>query len=291
MSDLITALRTFVRLSEHPSFSAVATEMNASHTTIARRIDLLEQYFGVRVLVRSTRRLILTDEGERLLESACAILEELEAAETALGQRRAQPRGAVRVGVTTALGLYYAERIGQLQARHPQLRVEFAVADWQRDMLQEGLDLALRVGERAEDALVIRPLGLIHRILVAAPGYLQETGRPLRPEDLSGRQCVVYGYGPSQVSWEIGGGAYPVGGFFRADSSEAVHRAVRSGLGIGLLPRLQVEHDLASGRLEQLLPEVAIEPLRLSAVRPAIRRPPPRVNAVLDFLVEHFPRG
>jgi DNA-binding transcriptional LysR family regulator len=289
MSDLIAALRTFARLSEKLSFSAVATETNASHTTIARRIDFLEQHFGVRVLVRSTRRLTLTDEGERLLEHARAVLDELEQAETDLSPGRTQARGVVRVGVTTALGLHYAERVGVLYARHPELRVEFAVADWQRDMQQEGLDLALRVGERAEDALIARPLGLVHRILVAAPAYLQAMGRPARPEQLPAHQCVVYGYGPTPVFWEVGGVSYPVAGFFKADSSEAVRRAVLSGLGVALLPHLLVAEDLAAGRLEQLLQGVEIEPLRLAVVRPATGRVPPRVRVVLDFLVQQFP--
>ncbi|WP_157219842.1 LysR family transcriptional regulator [Flavisphingomonas formosensis] len=291
MSDLVQALRTFVRVAERLNFSTVATQSNASHTTIARRIDQLEAHFGARLLNRSTRKLTLTREGERLLDHARVVIEEIDHAEAELGGEAAA-RGVVRVGVTTALGLYYAGRMIALHARHPDLRVEFSVTDWQGSLVESGLDLALRVGDPAPAAPDVRPLGPFGRLLVAAPAYLDMRGAPVYPEDLLAHDCITYGYGPSRAQWEVGGQMLRIAGCFRANSSEAVHRAVISGLGIGLLPAIQVREDVAAGRLAIILPDAAIPPLQLAvAHRFAGMRLPMRVRVVLDFLVDHFPAG
>ncbi|HLY89768.1 MAG TPA: LysR substrate-binding domain-containing protein [Acetobacteraceae bacterium] len=291
MTDMIEALRTFVRVGERLNFSAVATELNASHTTIARRIDFLETRFAARLFHRSTRALALTDEGLRLLDHGRAILEDIEQAELDLSQGEAGVSGVVRVGVTTALGLHYAERLATLHARHPSLRIEFAVADWRSNMAEEGLDLALRVGEVPPGMEDVALLGPVDRVLVAAPAYLEERGAPDRPEDLHRHECIGYGYGPSPAMWDVGGLRLRVSGCFRANSSEAVYRAVLSGLGIGLLPHIQVRHDLAAGRLRPLLDGVIIDPLILSVIHRFGRTGlPPRIRVVRDFLIEHFPQ-
>ena len=291
MTDMIEALRTFVRVGERLNFSAVAIELNASHTTIARRIDFLETRFGARLFHRSTRALALTDEGLRLLDHGRAILEDVEQAELDLSQRDAGVRGVVRVGVTTALGLHYAEHLATLHARHPSLRIEFAVADWRNNMAEEGLDLALRVGETSPGMEGIALLGAIDRVLVAAPVYLEERGAPDRPEDLYRHECIAYGYGPSPAVWDVSGLRLRVSGCFRANSSEAVYRAVLSGIGIGLLPLIQVQRDLAVGGLRPLLDRFTIDPLIVSVVHRFGRTGlPPRIRVIRDFLIEHFPQ-
>ncbi|PZU59537.1 MAG: LysR family transcriptional regulator [Sphingobium sp.] len=288
MSDLVQSLRTFVRVAEHLNFSAVAAQSHASHTTIARRIDHLEAHFGTRLLNRSTRRLTLTREGERLLDHARAVIEEIDHAEAEVSGDPVA-RGIVRMGVTTMLGLHYAALLPVLHARHPALKVEFAVSDWQDSLIDTGLDLAIRVGEEGADAAVVL-LGPVDRVVVASPAYLSDRGMPSDVAALSAHECIAYGYGPSQTVWEIGRQQLRIDGCFRANSSEAVHRAVVSGLGIGLLPRLQVRNDLLSGTLVALLPGVAIAPLTVSVIhRFAGVRLPVRVRAVLDFLADQFP--
>ncbi len=290
MTDIFEALRTFVRVGERLNFSAVATELNASHTTIARRIDYLEERFGARLFHRSTRALMLTDEGLRLLDHGRAILENIEQAELDLSQHETGVRGVVRVGVTTALGLHYADHLAALHAGHPNLRIEFAMADWRSNLEEDGLDLALRIGEPPPEMEAVIPLGPVDRVLVAAPAYLEVRGAPDRPEELHRHECIAYGYGPSPAVWDVGGMRLRVSGCFRANSSEAVYRAVLSGLGIGLLPHIQVRHDLAAGRLRQLLGDFAIDPLMLSVVhRFGGAGLPPRIHVVRDFLIQHFP--
>ncbi|RVT93987.1 LysR family transcriptional regulator [Sphingomonas crocodyli] len=289
MTDLVLALRTYADVAADGSFSRVAERSGASHTTIARRIDFLEAHFGARLLHRSTRRLTLTQEGLRLLDHARTVIEAIENAASELGDGKAA-RGVVRVGVTTALGLHYAARLGELRGRHPELRIEFAVADWQGELHEAGLDLALRVGDPAPESLFVEPLGAIARSLVATPAYLAQRGTPLKIDDLRTHDCIAYGYGPAQSMWDIGGTTIAASGCFRANSSEAVYRAVTHDLGIGLLPDIRVAEAITAGQLVRLMPDTPIAPLRLSVVHhfPG-RQMPFRVRAVLDFLHRAFP--
>ena len=289
MSDLLIAMRTFVRLHEMPSLSRVAQEMHASHTTIARRLDQVEAHFGLPLFHRSTRRLVPTADADRLLVHARAMLDALDAAEADFGPARNQPRGLVRIGLTTALGLHYVERLGELIVRHPGLQIDCAMTDWQRDVVEDRLDLALRVGPIGDDSLVVHPLGALSRRLVAHPDYLARHGAPGSADDLGAHQCIAYAYGDRRARWTIDGRERLVAGAFRSDNSEAVHRAALSGLGIALLPAIRVVADMAAGRLVPVLPGSMIAPLDIFAVHPSHRRLPPRVRLVLDFIKAHFP--
>lgn len=288
MSDIVRSLRLFLGLVEQGSFSALGRSRHLSHTTIARAIDDLEAHFGVRLFHRSTRRLTLTLDGERLAEHAVAIIDQVNLAEADLAGGVAA-RGVVRVGITTALGLHYAQRLAALRDLHPQLSVELLVADW-RDMADEGgLDLWLTVDPDSQDKMVT-PLGQLSRVLVAASCYVQTRGMPTTVEELLGHDCLTYGYGARAMPWLVDGRELAVRGFLRANSSEAVLRAVRGALGIGLLPRLQVEDDLARGDMVQILPQSVIPPVSVG-IADAFKgmRMPMRVQVTRDFLVEHFP--
>ncbi|EJL26814.1 LysR family transcriptional regulator [Novosphingobium sp. AP12] len=287
MSDLVRSLRLFLRLSQEGSFSALARRQNLSHTTIARAIDDLEAHFGVRLFQRSTRRITLTGDGERLVEHAAAILDQVAQAEADLAGAVAA-RGLVRIGVTTALGLHYARRLERLRAAHPDLSVELLFADW-RDVAEDrGLDLWLTVGPTEAPGAV--PLGKLPRILVAAPAYIEAHGEPLTMDDLAAHQCLTYGYAARPEPWSIEGRQLRVSGFLRANTSEAVLRGTLGALGVALLPRIQVEEDLSRGLLVQVLPEARITPLAIMAAH-GFRgmRMPMRARVALDFLLAEFP--
>lgn len=289
MSDLLIALRTFIRLVEVPSFSRVAKEVHASHTTIARRLDLVEAHFGVRLFHRTTRRLVPTADADQLLVHARTMLDALDLAEADFGPERDQPHGLVRIGLTTALGLHYVERLGELGRRYPGLQIDCAMTDWQRDVVEDRLDLAVRVGPIGDDSLVAHPLGRLARRLVAHPDYLAARGVPASADALTDHQCIAYAYGDMPARWTIDGRERLVEGLVRSDNSEAVHRAALSGLGIALLPAIRVAGDMAAGRLVPVLPDSAIAPLDIFVVHPSRRRLPPRARIVLDFIKAHFP--
>lgn len=287
MSNLIRSLQLFQGVNEQGSFSAFARQKNLSHTTVARAIDDLEAHFGVRLFHRSTRSLTLTREGELLLDHAATILDQLEQAEAELTGAKAV-KGLVRLGVTTALGLHYAEKLPALKDRHRGLSVELLIADWRDVSTDSAFDLWLTVGEQPLAAQT--PLGNLPLILVAAPSFLEKRGEPKSVEELLAQDCLSYGYEARPSTWVIDGHEVRPSGFLRANSSEAVHRAVRGGLGIALLPSIQVEGDLASGTLFQLLTDTDIDPVFVSVGHnPGFRHIPLRVQTVRDFLVEHFP--
>jgi DNA-binding transcriptional LysR family regulator len=259
-----------------------------SHTTVARAMDDLEAHFGVRLFHRTTRRLTLTPDGERMVDHAGAILDQIDQAEAELAGVVAA-RGLVRVGVTTALGLHYAGRLAALRADHPELAVEMLVADWRDDAAAGGLDLWLRVGEPGGNGDDVT-LGALPRILVAAPSYLDARGTPAEVGDLAHHDCLTYGYAAQPDAWPIDGEALRARGFLRANSSEAVMRAMRGGLGIALLPHIQVKEDLERGLIRRVLPDARIPPVPVVIAHPYRGiRIPVRAKIVRDFLIDHFP--
>jgi DNA-binding transcriptional LysR family regulator len=284
MGDLVEALSTFVRVAECGSFSVVAAEIRASHTTIARRIDFLEDRFGARLFQRSTRHMKLTDDGGRLLHHARAILADIDLAESELGKRRADAEGLLRVGVTTALGLFLSRNLlGKLYDLYPRLRIHLMMSDTPANMVEEGMDLSFRVGEISEDSLIQRHIGDVRRSLVASPRYLADKAIPKAVHQLRFHELVGYSYDRLHPNWVIDSEHIPVEGRFTCNSSEAAHQAVLAGLGIGLLPTFQIQGDVAAGDLIHLLPKAMIEPLRLSIAWPPGHRLSSKVRAFIEF--------
>lgn len=284
MADLFDALSTFVRVAERRSFSAVAAELSASHTTIARRIDYLEDRFSARLFQRSTRRIKLTDDGERLLGHARSILDDINLAEAELGKRRTGAEGLLRIGVTTALGLFLSRNLlGSLYVRYPRLRIHLLVSDLPGNMIEEGMDLSFRIGDITEDSLIQRRIGNVPRSLVCSPRYLADRDSPSSARDLASHELVGYQYDRRADSWIVNGEQVPVDGRFTCNSSGAAHQAVLAGLGIALLPTFQVQSDLAAGKLVQLLPNALIEPLRLSIAWPPGHRLSSKARAFIEF--------
>ena len=177
--DLLGALDVLVRVAETGSFSAVARERQLSQAAVARQVSQLEDHFGVRLFHRTTRKLSLTDDGQMLLGLALPVLEGVEGMEAALGQHSASPVGLVRVGVTVASSRFLALRLPTLLADHPGLKVELVVGDRLGDMIEDRLDLAMRLGEIRDASLVVRRRGTGVRIAVTAPGYIERARQTL----------------------------------------------------------------------------------------------------------------
>jgi len=288
--DLLSALHSFVRVAATGSFSAVSRETGASQPTISRHIALLEAHYGTTLFARTTRSLMMTEDGRSLLPHAYEVIEILETAETALGRRRASVSGLVRVGVTTAYGMYVTSRLGELLDQHPDLSIELIVRDGFGDLVEEGLDLAVRIGELAEGSLIARRLGSIHRRLVASKAYIARRGVPEHPRDLINHPCIAHTYSGLRFEWiferDDEQSAINANGPLRANSNEAVMMAVRAGVGIGMLPSFQIQEAIATGELVELFPEWTMPALPFYAVHTGPRTLPLRTRTVLDFLVE-----
>jgi DNA-binding transcriptional LysR family regulator len=288
--DLLGGLRSFVRVIETGSFSAVAREAGTSQSSVTRQIGQLEDHFGVRLLHRTTRRLGLTHDGQDLLDHARHLLDGAQAMEAALGRHRAAPVGHVRFATSVAFGLFLTPRLPALLARHPGLSVELVMRDQEPDMIEDRLDIATRTGPLADAALVSRLVGTYGRIAVAAPAYLARRGEPERPEDLAAHDCVIHARGPDADRWTFvgpdGSRSVTVSGAFSANDSDAIHLAVLAGMGIAILPETQVYDDLHHSRLVQVVAGWATPRLPAYIVYPSRRNLPPRTRVVIDFVVE-----
>lgn len=288
--DLLGTLKVVVRVAETGSFSAVARERDLTQAAVARQISQLEDHFGVRLFHRTTRKLSLTDDGQMLLDLARPVLDGVEGMEAALGQQSVAPVGLVRVGVTGTASRFLAQRLPILLAAQPGLRVELVVSDRFGDMIEDRLDLALRVGEITDASLVLRQSWTAERVAVAAPSYVERNGLPSTPADLARHICIVHDVGPESDVWKFvmseGPKGFQVSGGFLANDVRAVRLAARSGYGIAYLMLLDVFDDLRSGQLVRLLRGFPSVGPTVSLVYPSRRHLAPRTRLVLEFILE-----
>ena len=288
--DLIAALRTFLRVAEVGSFSAVAGERGVTQPAVSRQVSALEEHFGTRLVQRSTHAVTLTDEGRELVPAAQQLVDSADAMQQQTGRRRTKPVGLVRLSVPLPLGLYFSGKLDSLLKKHDELSIDLILHDRLRDLIEEGIDLQVCVGEVSDSALISRRIGTTTAFLVASPDYLKGRAVPKEPADLQQHNCIVYHrWGRDDVWWFAGPeGAVSasVRGRFRANNSEAVRRAALNGQGIALLSHLLVADDIGAGRLRVLMPAFPPARFPLTVVYPSRRNLPPRVRAVIKFLSE-----
>lgn len=283
-------MRSFVRVAERGSLSAVAREFGVGQSTITRHLRELEDALGVALITRTTRRLALTEEGVAYYKNSLRILHLVEQAGAEARDRRDAPAGTVRLSCTAALGVLHVSAIVfALQDRYPDISVDLRLTDERVDLIREGMDLAVRLGPLADSALKLRALGHSERRLVASPAYLAARGRPLTPEDLAGHEGIrmtnVAGSGTLVLEGpDAARHAVPFGGRLRLDHGLAARAAVLAGRGIAPAHRWLVADCLANGRLETVLPDYAVPPVPLSLLIVPERAGIARVRLLADVL-------
>ncbi|MDE2580718.1 MAG: LysR family transcriptional regulator [Rhodospirillales bacterium] len=292
--DLIGALGTFVRIAETGSFSAVARERGTTQSAVSRQITALEEEFGVRLLQRTTRRLALTEDGQDTLEHARNVLEAVNHARDAAARRRGEASGTVRLAAPMLIGCLVSMRVPVLLAQHPNLSLQLIATDRVHDMVEEGLDLWLRVGESTHATHVSRVVGHTSPVLLAAPDYLAVRGRPEHPRDLAAHDCLVQHRLGADHVWRFtgpeGNVTVPVAGRFSADNADAVLRAALAGAGIALVAEVVARAEIAAGRLMPLLPGFEPAGFPITLIYPSRRNLAPRVRAVIDFIIQDILR-
>lgn len=291
--DLLSGMRLFARVVETGGFTAVARENSTSQPTISRTIASLEAHLGVRLLNRSSRAVTLTDDGRQFYERARGALEAVADAESSVGRRRGAPSGLLRLGTPVAFGrLHVAPRMPAFLDRHAGVDVELVMNDAFVDLVGEGLDLAIRVGDLEDPSLVARPIGMTRRVTVAATSYLERRGIPCRPADLAGHDCVIYTRLATGQRWHFqsheGAVHVDVGGRFRADNSEAVREAVLGGAGIAVLPVWLFSDEIERGLVQVVLQQFEPTRLPIHAVYPSRRLLSAKVRVMIDFLAAEF---
>ncbi len=291
--DLLTAMRVFLRVAETGSFTAVARAAGTTQPTVSKQIAALEAHLGTRLVERTTHSVALNDDGRVYLDYCRQVLDLVGEAEGAIGRRRAAPAGLVRVGSPTGFARFHlAPRIGRLLARHPELQIELIASDGIADLIQEGIDLAIRVGELPDQSMVARRIGMVRRVTVGSPGYFERHGVPGHPDELRRHNCIHYTHLAAGGEWPFEGPSGPirvrVGGNYRANTADAVREGVLSGIGLAVLPVWAVRDDLAAGRVRAVLSDWEPKRLPLQAVWPSHRFLSLKVRALIDFLAEEL---
>jgi DNA-binding transcriptional LysR family regulator len=291
--NLLGPMRTFVRVVEAGSFTAVAAEQGTTQPTISRQVAALEEHLGARLLTRTTRALTLTDDGRSFYDHALRALEAVGEAENAVGRRRAKPSGTLRLSTPVVFGrLHIVPRLPRFLQRYPDVAIDLAMSDSFVDLVEQGIDLAIRLGEVQDPGLVARRIGTIRRLTVAAPAYLERRGTPRTPADLARHDCIVYTRLATGNRWHFADRDGPVvvdvDGRYRADTSEAVREGVLAGLGLAVIPAFAFRDEVASGAVRVLLEDFEPRPLSMHLVYPSRRLVPPRVRVMIDFLTHEF---
>ena len=289
-------MRSFVRVAERGSLSAVARELGLGQSTVTRHLRELEQAVGVPLLTRTTRSVTMTEEGRRYYADCVQILRLVELAGDEARSTRGAPAGTVRVSCTAAFGVLHVSRlVFAFQDRYPDVAVDLSLTDERIDLVREGVDIALRLGPLPDSSMKLRLLGQSRRVLVAAPDYLASRGRPTRPQDLAGHEGVrmsnIAGSDELVLHGRRGGRhVVPFAGRLRVDHGLAAREALMAGRGIAPAHLWLVDDLLASGQLERVLEDYAPQSVPLNMLIVPERSGIARVRLLVDFLAEGIAR-
>lgn len=291
--DGFSAIPVFVAVVENQGFSPAARALGVSKSAVSKRINKLESQLGVRLLHRTTRKLSLTEAGERFFEHATIALAAASQGEDAVAELQGEPQGQLRISCPMSFGrLHVASLIPKLLKRYPKLKIDLVMDDRIVDLVAGGFDIAIRSGNLPDSTLIARKLAPLRQVLCASPDYINRHGLPGTPAELSGHNCILFSYSSDANKWtlikEDKTESVLVSGSYRVNNSEALIEALREGIGIGRLPTFVAGPDLKTGRLVRLFKSYRIPDFTIYAVFPEREYLPAKVRVFLDFAVEYF---
>lgn len=286
--DRLDAMQCFVRVAELGSFAAVAQQLGVARSVVTRQIAALEAHLGAKLMVRSTRRLTLTSAGAAYLEKCRVILNLVDLAETDLAAEHQTPRGPIRIALPLSFGLRrLTPLLLEFAERYPAVALDMDYSDRRLNLIEDGIDLSIRVTRQLGASDVARRLGSCRMKVVAAPAYLARHGTPRTPVELSHHAYLGYSLGSSQSLPFLSAGsvqAIPVHSRLVASNGDVLVEAAIRGMGITSHPDFIVDAALADGRLVEILADFEQPPLGIHALLPSNRQVPHRVRVLVDFL-------
>lgn len=291
--DKFTNMKVFVAVVQAGGFSAAAEALDLSKAMISKRIKHLEDTLGVRLLNRTNRSLSLTEVGAIYLEQCQQILAQVEEADLAITQLNSQPQGILKVTAPTSFGTFHlVPAIADYKVRYPEVKVHLALNDRLVDLVEEGLDIGVRVGRLQDSNLIARQLASVRLVVCGAPAYFKRHGVPQVPADLMQHNCLLYTQQTPKDKWEFkgteGGFSVRVAGDFEAMVGDAVRIAAIQGLGLVQLTTYVVGQDLKAGRLLAVLTEYEPDEIPIHAVYPHRRGLSATVRTFVEFLHARF---
>ncbi len=293
MGDSLYEMSVFEKVVAAGSLSAAARDLGVSTAVVSRRLAALEARLGVRLVNRTTRRLALTDEGASYHEACARILAEIEDADSAAAAQRVEPQGLLKVALPASFGhKHIAPLVPPFAARYPKIELAFSLSDRTVNVIAEGYDLAIRIGELEDSSLAARKLAPNRRVVCASPQYLREHAAPRVPEDLRQHNCLTTT--DLQMNWEYKGpdgkrGMVRVSGHYACDNWEVLREWAMAGLGVALKSTWDVRRQLGEGLLVPLMPEYDFgTDVAIYAVYPHRRYLPAKTRVFIDYLAESF---
>ena len=290
--DHLNDMALFVEVVKARSFRRAAEAIGVPNSTLSRRIGLLEKAIGLRLLHRTTRKIELTEAGQAYFERCKRIVDEARLAHEQLGEMLAQPSGVLRVSLPVDFATtYLAPLVAEFARRHPGISFEFDLTPRRVDLVTEPFDLAIRMGELADSGLIARQLGRLPRYFYASPRYLELSGEPNEPDDLTRHQCLCM---PRVATWQLDDGRkkveVTVGGRFTLNSVGMIRRLATLDMGIALLSEQIAAEDIANARLRRVLPRWQASPITVHAITET-RLLPAKTQRFVEFLQQHLDRA
>ena len=290
----LTELEVFAKVADELSLTQASDSLGISVSGVSRYLSALEQRLQVRLMQRTTRTMQLTPEGVRFAASARGILAELHAAEELIAMSAAEPRGTLRIGASQAFAMrHLIPVVRQFRIAYPQVDIAVEVANKYGDLVEQGLDLAIRTRRvEADSSLTIRKLAEVDRVMVAAPDYIAQRGLPRRPTDLAQHDLLLYTLSDDwerlHLTQDGEGLILPVTATLASNDGEVLVQAARDGMGITVQPAYIVHADLAAGRLVRILPDWSLPRLTMNLAFPSRNFLPARTRLFIDALTDHF---
>lgn len=287
--DKLDAMKTFVRVAEAGSFIAVANQLQVARSVVTRQVATLEKHLGTKLITRSTRNLTLTAAGSAYLEKCRVILNLVDAAESGLQQDKADVRGRIRLGLPLSYGLQaLMPLLLDFAQQHPGIELQMDLSDQRSNLVEEGIDLSIRITAQLQATDIVRRLGQCRLLTVAAPAYWAAHGVPQDPRQLVHHEALVYTVGRQLMPWSyrVEGQVVnvPVRGRISANNGSALMQAAARGLGVTMQPDFIAAPWVASGEVREALSDFAREPLGIYAVLPSNRYVPQRVSLLIEHL-------
>lgn len=289
--DRLAAMEIFISVAEAGSFSAAAKRMNVGQPAISKSVAQLEERLGARLILRSTRGLTMTDAGQRFYEHAKLAIKEADEAEQIVRHASDSLSGRLRVSAAVTFAcLHVLPLLDTFLSQHPKLEIDLTLDDRNIDLLEEGMDVSLRMGSLTDSAMTARRLGRSPRLVMGTPGYFSRAGIPVTPADLKHHQAIVYSQRGGGEAWSFSqNGAdveVTVSGRVRVSAAEGIRTAVLGGIGLAVASRWMFSPELASGKVVAVLTDWALPPIDLWAVFPSGRLVTAKARAFVAFVEE-----
>lgn len=287
--DRFAAIETFVAVVETGSFSAAARRLKVGQPAVSKSVANLEDRLGARLLLRGNRQLTTTETGRAYYSYARRALDEAEEAEQAARGSAIALTGSIRIcAAVTFARLHVVPQLKGFLAAHPGLSIDVMLDDRNVDLVEEGIDVALRMGELPDSVMTARRIGQSRRLVVATPAYLALAGKPQSPDDLVAHQAVVYDRGGGGSAWQFSKegreASVTLSGRLRVTAAEGLRAAVLSDMGLAVVSEWMFAPELADGRVVDVLPEWALPPMDLWAMYPSGRRASAKARAFVDHV-------